>query len=256
MIGIYKVVNLINNKVYIGQSTKIEYRWSQHRRKPFCSSSSQYDTYFYRAIRKYGIDNFLFEVVEECEPNLLNILEQKWILYYRSNENEFGYNSTLGGDNNHPLVYSQVLEIKQLLKTTKLSQQEIAEKYNISQRMVSAINIGESWIEANLSYPLRTESIQKGISSFSNEVHVCIDCGKSITGTATRCIDCAHIQQRVVERPSREVLKDEIRNNSFLSLSKKYKVSDNAIRKWCKSYGLPQKSSEIKQYSKEQWDLI
>lgn len=46
------------------------------------------------------------------------------------------------------------------------------------------------------------------------------------------------ISQRKVERPSKETLEYELKNNSYLALSRKYKVSDNAIRKWCKRYGI------------------
>lgn len=47
-----------------------------------------------------------------------------------------------------------------------------------------------------------------------------------------------HISQRKVLRPSKETLEFDIKSNSFLALSKKYGVTDNAIRKWCKRYGL------------------
>lgn len=43
---------------------------------------------------------------------------------------------------------------------------------------------------------------------------------------------------RKVERPTKDVLQQEIKNNTFISLSKKYGVSDNAIRKWCKYYSI------------------
>lgn len=43
---------------------------------------------------------------------------------------------------------------------------------------------------------------------------------------------------------------------SFVAVGKKYNVTDNAIRKWCKYYNLPNKSSEIKQYSQEEWEKM
>lgn len=47
-----------------------------------------------------------------------------------------------------------------------------------------------------------------------------------------------------------------IRTDSFVSIGKKYCVSDNAIRKWCKTYNLPSKKSEINNYSDEEWEKI
>lgn len=79
MIGIYKIQNLINNKVYIGQSKNISVRWRQHR-----YLSRIEDTYLYRSIRKYGIANFSFEVIEECSVSFLNEREEFWISYYDS----------------------------------------------------------------------------------------------------------------------------------------------------------------------------
>ena len=64
MIGIYKIENLINGKVYIGQSNNIERRFSQHQ-----SSYEQkrfLDKPLYKAFAKYGIENFSFTIIEEC----------------------------------------------------------------------------------------------------------------------------------------------------------------------------------------------
>lgn len=77
--------------------------------------------------------------------------------------------------------------------------------------------------------------------------------GKSKTGL---CLKCYALTTRIVERPSREILKEEIRNNSFLSLGKKYDVSDNAVRKWCKLYKLPFQSREIKDINDKDWEFI
>lgn len=93
------------------------------------------------------------------------------------------------------------------------------------------------------------------------EIKYCLDCGKEISERAVRCRDCAAKEKgkinRVVEnRPNREELKNLVRNNSFLSIGKKYGVSDNAVRKWCKIEKIPYKKSEINSYSQEEWDLL
>lgn len=61
---------------------------------------------------------------------------------------------------------------------------------------------------------------------------------------------------RKIERPSREEFKDLIRNNSFVSIGKMFGVSDSAIRKWCDSYNLPRKVSDIKKISDKDWENI
>lgn len=53
--------------------------------------------------------------------------------------------------------------------------------------------------------------------------------------------------------PEREILKNLIRNNSFLSIGLQFGVSDNAVRKWCKKYNLPYKKNEIKNISDSDW---
>lgn len=85
---------------------------------------------------------------------------------------------------------------------------------------------------------------------------VCQSCGAPISYGAQYCEPCSKIARRIVERPSREELKVLIRSTSFLQIGKIYGVSDNAVRKWCDSYNLPRKSSEIKAYSDEEWDEI
>lgn len=69
-------------------------------------------------------------------------------------------------------------------------------------------------------------------------------------------MNCANLAKQIVEHPTREILKQEIREQSFISLSKKYDVSDNAIRRWCKNYKLPFKKKEIKNYSDEEWSNL
>lgn len=65
MIGIYKITNNINGKVYIGQSIDINKRWKEHKYRSQIPNK-EYDKYLYRAFRKYGLENFTFEILEEC----------------------------------------------------------------------------------------------------------------------------------------------------------------------------------------------
>lgn len=86
--------------------------------------------------------------------------------------------------------------------------------------------------------------------------NVCIDCGKSIDSKANRCVECSNKHRQVVSRPSREELKILIRTQPFTKIGAQYGVSDNAIRKWCDNYNLPRKTSNIKQISDQDWELI
>ena len=85
---IYRISNLINGKIYVGKSKNPKVRWRQHK-----SHSKKRNTKLYYAMRKYGIENFLFEVLEECNENTINDKE----IYYISSLNPY-YNMTAGGD--------------------------------------------------------------------------------------------------------------------------------------------------------------
>lgn len=105
--GIYCVTNKVNNKKYIGLSKDIYRRWSEHKRVPFCPTSKEYNYPLYNAIRKYGLENFDFIILEQCDnQEFLKEKEKKWIEYYDSINN--GYNLTEGGEcsvqkgQNHP----------------------------------------------------------------------------------------------------------------------------------------------------------
>ena len=87
--GIYKVTNKINGKVYIGQSVDIGRRWRTHM-------TAKDDIYFHKAIQKYGVENFEWEVIEKCKKKDLDERESYWIEYYDSFNK--GYNCTKGGD--------------------------------------------------------------------------------------------------------------------------------------------------------------
>ena len=95
---IYKITNLINNKVYIGQTrATIQKRYKAHISTAFNENSKDYNNYLYRAIRKYGKENFIVNEIEGIDNSLLNDREMYWIDYYDSTNRDIGYNLTLGG---------------------------------------------------------------------------------------------------------------------------------------------------------------
>lgn len=92
---IYKCTNLVNGKIYIGQTIE---RFKQRISNHIYASHNCNCYYFARAIKKYGIDNFEWEIIRICNNiSGLNAWEQYYILYYNSMEN--GYNLTTGGLN-------------------------------------------------------------------------------------------------------------------------------------------------------------
>lgn len=95
--GIYKITNKINGHSYIGLSKGIEKRFSEHKSKAIHSNKKDdLDKALYRAMRKYGIDNFSYEIIEECPEEKLKEREIYWISYYNTYENREDYNETPG----------------------------------------------------------------------------------------------------------------------------------------------------------------
>jgi group I intron endonuclease len=101
MIGIYKITNKKNNKIYIGQSVNIERRLQEHKQK----RNVTIDDY----INVLGSENFDFEVVEECKIEDLDKKEKFYISLYDSQNNgyniqEGGFNSSKGSNNGRALL--------------------------------------------------------------------------------------------------------------------------------------------------------
>jgi group I intron endonuclease len=94
MIDIYVITNSVNNKKYIGQSIDSDYRWKDHKR----SAQNGIDYPIYRAMRKYGIESFSFEVIESVDTQEdANLREDFWINELDTRNGDYGYNIRGGG---------------------------------------------------------------------------------------------------------------------------------------------------------------
>jgi group I intron endonuclease len=338
---IYKITNKINNKCYIGQTSKhYEDRWNIHKNTSKNIKHKDYNYPLYKAFRKYGIDNFNFEVIEECNIDNLNEREIYWIDYYKATNSQSGYNQSLGGKGYRKLKldelsivkrYNEIQTIHKIAKEFNCSNATIREillkhnckilsaiekskinaydticfKNNIEIKRFNSINEAGEWIynqglsqSAHAAYnSIRISMLKDGQAygflwvlvdeydedikkefkntqkenlklSYNNEKITinkrCNLCGKLIYKKSNMCKSCSNkakgfkfVKKREEYRGvTRDILKQEIRTTSFVELGKKYGVSDNAIRKWCKTYNLPYKKSDINSYSDEEWKDI
>lgn len=236
--GIYKIENVINHKVYIGQSIDITRRLARHREN-MRSPKLNYPLYIDAQI--FGIDHFTFDIIEECDINVLNEREKFWINKFNSFQE--GYNQTQGGSGRAAIIKisnEDLLEIIHLLKTSSFSQNEIAYMFDIGIDTVSEINTGKTRIQPNETYPLRHQK----------KLNICQNCGKSIGlgGKTGLCPDCYYKSIRRAKRPEPLDLAKEIIANGFDATGKKYGISGNAIKKWCIAYNMPSLKKELFQW--------
>ncbi len=86
--GIYKITNLDNGMCYIGQAANIADRWKQHIKRGIGAETPTRNK-LYPAMLAIGVENFTFEIVEECDRTKLNEREDYWQDYFKAKE--FGY---------------------------------------------------------------------------------------------------------------------------------------------------------------------
>ena len=86
--GIYKITNLENGMCYVGQAANIADRWKQHIKRGIGAEPLTRNK-LYPAMLAIGVENFTFEIIEECSRNDLNDREDYWQDFYKAKE--FGY---------------------------------------------------------------------------------------------------------------------------------------------------------------------
>ena len=160
---IYKIENIINNKVYIGQTIQtLKYRWNRHCQKTSISEAES-NMKIKKALLKYGKENFIISELERCSIELLNEKEKFYIQLY--NSYNLGYNGTLGGqDGSKPLQTPKDIQkniIKMYIKGNSL--RVIATFFNKDKNTIKLI------LERN-NIPIRTTRTYK----LSQEVRIAL----------------------------------------------------------------------------------
>lgn len=185
MFYIYIYTNKLNGHQYIGQTNNIQKRYNGHKSDSFNPNSHSYNYPLHNAIRKYGLNNFSFEIIETVEtPEQANEREEYWIKEKKSHVSEGGYNITFGGDGHsveklpweelveRGKVFSgeEILDIQnRLIKGEKYD--DIMKYYapRLTRTFLSNINHGTNYKNPNLTYPLKTDFSGEGAFS-KNEI--------------------------------------------------------------------------------------
>lgn len=267
MIGIYKITNLINGHSYIGKSKNIYERWSEHKRESQLPESTweknkrHEQTQLHKAMRKYGVNQFSYEIIEECSLEELDKKEIYWIAYYNTYLDKNHYNMTPGGDGyncgsgeNAPgckITQQECNLIKEGLKNRMTANEILKIVPNATRGIITSINYGHSWFDLNETYPL---SIRNGNRLWSQEEAMAIrqkyseginlqDLAEQYGGSPDTIKDLisgkTYSELPLIERTvdwkrtnkkARQLSDDEVRffrkeakNNSILNLYNKYK---------------------------------
>ena len=150
---IYKIINTLNDKVYIGQTIKtVQKRFTQHKN----NSNKEYfsQIVLYKAFNKYGIENFICEEIEEVPNDKLDEREKYWIEYYDSYFN--GYNSTLGGRATQLYNWDtdDIIEKYMILKSARAVAKEIGCDHSTIDRILNENGVKRFTLSQQQSKPL------------------------------------------------------------------------------------------------------
>ena len=163
MIGIYRIRNLVNGKCYYGSSKNIEKRWKTHKNQ--LRKKTHINSILRNAWEKYGEDNFIFELVEECDKEMLIELEQHYLNL--KPEYNIGLKSS-GGDNltNNP------------------------NRNNIIKKMSESLKIRYESMDEEKRKIVYSKPMEKNPNWRGGTTYVYCECGKKIGYGHTYCNKC------------------------------------------------------------------
>ena len=179
---VYKVSNISNGKMYIGITTK-----DLHTRKLGHLRDSKKGSSFllHRAIRKYGKENFKWEIIENVHTNINNLYEREiyWIQFYNSTNTKYGYNLSGGGINprlkkdKHPLYgkgHSKKAKNKISQNHADCSGEDNAnyKKINIHNLIIDLLSVSPYylWKDLKIKYKTTPQTLRKKLRNYNIDI--------------------------------------------------------------------------------------
>lgn len=112
--GIYKIINTVNNKVYIGSSSRLHQRFIKHKND--LDGNRHINKHLQSSYNKYGRSSFIFEIIEVCNKSLFLEKEQFYCDLYDSNCKTKGYNKRLIVESNRGYSFKMPNSAKEVLR--------------------------------------------------------------------------------------------------------------------------------------------
>lgn len=125
---IYKITNKINNKIYIGCAVNYDFRIKQHKTGKFKGA-----TILFKAIQKYGVDNFEFEIIKYCSSKEEMYLDEVFFIKELNSLNPYGYNLHFGGKGGK-IQLTPEQQLKRIEHAKSLAVKNIGNKYSLGKK--------------------------------------------------------------------------------------------------------------------------
>lgn len=222
MQGIYIITSLVNRKVYIGQSTNIELRWLSH--KEALSGNKHQNRHLQNSWNKYGEENFIFSVLEECSEDKLTEREQYWIDYYGGINSKDTYNFREAGSRGKmsektlKIMSENTKRLRQDPEWVARNSQAIRDSWTAERRQrMSEIKTGTKWTDKQRQNRKKYDDARRGVSR--------PDVGKKVSATLM-----GHSVSEETREKLRQAAKKQIRKP--VTEEQRKNISDAAKRGW------------------------
>lgn len=130
--GIYTITNIINNKIYVGKSKNIKYRFTEHLK--CLENNKHHNIYLQNAFNKYGKEAFKLEILEECDITFIFSQENYWCNLLNVHNRNYGYNIAPTSPNGlSKLAKETILKLSKASSSWKRSK-EICKLISLSKK--------------------------------------------------------------------------------------------------------------------------
>lgn len=226
--GIYRVYTTFNNACYIGQAKDIYRRFNSHHIHDYKNeNNSCYNTKFYSALRKYGLDAFEIEILELCP---IEELDKKEIFYINKYDSfHHGYNSTLGGQNWSENIHSE--EIEQKKKETRELNQSLKGENHPRAKLTNeeVLSIRQRYIDGEPSTQIYQDYKDK-YSSFNTFRRIILGYTYKSIGNIPNSEQVRHTNAKLTDIQVKEIRQKYQKGKiSQEKLGKEYGVSGTTI---------------------------